>query len=450
MAAPVDGQKIRTDREAKCWTQEDLEQQTERISEKGGVSVRTIQRAEKGKISLCSLRLIACALGFEPSRYQLQASRPTSRRLSAMSGNANYHVNTWRYSSNTHRARADLQYNDLFHIGDLLIPYVRLHGSRDRSNSAHADKEINIETDRTHYKFPSKLAKLSTPKISHDGNKVRLANYEIKQTNGQGRTRVDLYFTGKAVKYSDACKVARHIDGPCPGAPGHSLRDQYAPADTLKKNYLPEKLPNVCGVGLFLIAAGKSGRPKQVIITHQAPTQNFSAGLWSYSASGSMDWVKGKRPNPFADAARETREEINYRVNRRKMRLIGLGVDSKELYVQFSFCEETTRDANDLIYEAYDAKHEFEWDDIMAIDLTPTAIVNAISLGAWEPAAVAALLTIASKEFSPLKVDQQIAKKFSLGNSPGPIKAKPTRQAKPRNQPKEKAKSKKAGGKKKR
>jgi 8-oxo-dGTP pyrophosphatase MutT (NUDIX family) len=281
--------------------------------------------------------------------------------------------------------------------------------------SVHAEKQINVQMDKVRYEFPSELADLTIPRIPHDGDKVRLANYGIEPINAKGNIRLNLYFTDKPVKYSDACKVAHHIDDPYPCDPDHSIRHDFAPPDALKKNRLPEKLPNVCGVGLFLVAARPANRPKQVIITHQAPTQFFSAGLWSYSASGSMDWVNGGSPNPFEDAERETREEINYDVDRNRTQLIGLGVDSKELYVQFSFCEETDRDVDDLIYEAYDANHEFEWDDIKAIDLTPTAIVNAIATGTWEPAAVAALLTIVSKEFTPSDIDRQIMERFGRG-----------------------------------
>jgi hypothetical protein len=178
------------------------------------------------------------------------------------------------------------------------------------------------------------------------------------------------------------------------------------------KNKLPSGLPNLCGVGLFLIARGKKKGSQQIILTQQAPAQVFSAGLWSYTASGSMDWRETGVPNPFADVERETWQEIHHRVDRLTVRLLGLGMDTKELYVQFSFVEETDQLARDIIEQANEADHDFEWDDIKGIDFTPEAVVGALFEGDWEPAAAVALIAIASKKFGKDAIDDLLGKRY--------------------------------------
>jgi hypothetical protein len=123
-----------------------------------------------------------------------------------------------------------------------------------------------------------------------------------------------------------------------------------------------------------------------------------------------MDYPLKGLPNPFKDVQREASQEIDYRCNRDDLRLIGFGIDAKELYVQFSFVEETHKRAQDIVLQARDAMHEYEWDAISRVDFTIKAVVNVLMNGHWEPAAAASLVTILSKKFGSAVVNKAIAK----------------------------------------
>jgi transcriptional regulator with XRE-family HTH domain len=423
MGVSINVNVLKNEREAKGWSQR-------KLAEEVGCNPRNIERAEsRGRTSLTTLLEIAEALGKDPQYFRLVRDRIQSCKWARsddhsadypsdsgeeLSG-SDLPLRRWLYPELERDNRPELQYDNLYRFRQFCIPYIKLHGSRDTGVNEYSEDRVKVDFEHNSaYEFPRALQQMPCPAISHDGDKVRLARYAIRQSgDGTNPTIMQAWFSQSRVKYSESCKVARHIDKRLPHDRCMSYRNQFAPKDSMGKNNLPCDLPNVCGVGFFLIAQGKSKGSRQIIITHQAPTQAFSAGLWSYSASGSMDWPETGVPNPFADVERETWQEIHHRISRRDVRLIGLGMDAKELYVQFSFVEETAQPAEHIIEEANDAEHEFEWDDIKGIDFTPDAVVRVLLEGDWEPAAAAALITIASKEFGKHDIADFISARYA-------------------------------------
>jgi transcriptional regulator with XRE-family HTH domain len=306
----------------------------------------------------------------------------------------------------------ELQYDSLFKVRSYYVPYVKLHGSRAPGSQEYPEEHVRFKFDNAHYEIPEIIRRFECPRLDHDSDKVRLARYQVGQIADSGSTLLQAWFSPSPVKYSDFCRAAKNPDKPLPDDSSTTLRGRYAPRSSVNKTSLPAKLPNVGGVGVFVLARSRVSGLQRIIITHQAPSQTFSAGVWSYSASGTMDWPLTGAPNPFLDGERETLQEIDHAVDRAKLRLIGLGLDSKELYVQFSFVDETDRFAEDILDNADDAEHEFEWDEIMSVAFTPEAVIEALLMDDWEPAAAAALVTLASKHFGKDRIADLLIDRF--------------------------------------
>lgn len=397
----------------------------EQLAKRADCDVRTVARAKslagQPRIAISTLAAIANALDARVSDFLLPYPTPPGPQSPVAIGNTAAQRGTTTGSppvgtscmclAQDRDKRTELRYHDNYHIGDVYIPYVRLHGSREKDTCEYSHRDLKLHLDDAKYELPAPLKKLECPHFPFDTRKVRLARYCVQQTGNGAATRLEASFSCGEVTYSDYCRVARNIDTPIAKGVATTYRDLFAPKEAVTKNSVPRDLPNVCGVGMFLIARGSDGRSREVIITRQTETQTVSAGLWTYSASGSMDWPKQGEPSPFDDVERETWEETHYRCNRENVRLIGLGIDSKELYVQFSFVETTDKLASDILCDANQAIHDYEWDDIQAIPFTCDAIVDALLMGPWEPAGAAALITIASKEFGEQMVAEALSKK---------------------------------------
>jgi transcriptional regulator with XRE-family HTH domain len=410
----------------------DLHLTQKEVADRGGISVRQVSEVEHGRgatervlkrladvLNSDWLELLAEAArnslltdreapadssdkGRNKQRPSDALSEPGQTELNdVLMVNSGHHSPSqpWLFDDKSAEKRQELQYDSLFKVRPYYVPYIKLHGSRDLGFQEYTEDHVRLDFDTVPYEVPSIIRQLACPRLDHDGDKVRVARYQIGQIADSGPTLLQTWFSPSPVKYSDFCRVAKNLDAPLPDDSSMTLRGRYAQRSSVKKSSLPVNLPNVGGVGVFVFARSRASSLQRIIITHQAPSQTFSAGVWSYSASGTMDWPSSGVPNPFSDAERETIQEIDHAIDRAKLKLIGLGMDSKELYVQFSFVEETDRFAEDILDNADDAEHEFEWDEIMSVAFTPEAVVAALLMGDWEPAAAAALITLSSKHF---------------------------------------------------
>src|SRR5262249_22617276 len=120
--------------------------------------------------------------------------------------------------------------------------------------------------------------------------------------------------------------------------------------------------------------------------------------IWSYSASGTMDW--GPRPHPFDEVVRECAEEINYRIDLDDLRLFAAGIDAKRLYFQVSFVERTAPSTEEGLGQAHHAPDfHAEMEQLVALPFRLGPAVEWVTGRPWEPAAAAGLLTLCAKEF---------------------------------------------------
>lgn len=314
----------------------------------------------------------------------------------------------WIFRETLRDSRPELAYEDLFQIGPFLVPYITFYDSWQKGENEHSESEITCkfseETAKKQIELQALTAlKLTARQLDHDGEKVRLSNYVVHQTaDKDSPNSIDLTFSRFPVKYSDFCKLATHIDTTSKSDPSRTYRELLLPK-SISRKHLPD-LPNTCGVGLFLIASSGTSldrkEKKKIITSRQSATQTFSANLYSYAASGSMDFPKLKEcPNPFKDVSREAMQEINFLVDRDRLKLVGVGFDTRELYVQFSFTQETDMTVEEIILKAHHSFHKYEWDIIDAVDFELDTLLDSLIDNPWEPCAAATLITLCVKEF---------------------------------------------------
>jgi phospholipid N-methyltransferase len=129
---------------------------------------------------------------------------------------------------------------------------------------------------------------------------------------------------------------------------------------------------------------------------------------WGYTASGAMDWIEDV--NPFREIERECKEEVAHQLDLENTFLYQFGLDSGKLFYQFNFYELSLKHSDDIIAKASQAR---DYDaEKAAIDVIPfdlSAIVNALKMRNWEPAALAGLVTLCTKKFGYDEVAKALA-----------------------------------------
>lgn len=242
------------------------------------------------------------------------------------------------------------------------------------------------------------------PSFSTPGSPGRLV-FEIGRTN-----------------YLDYLRSGEHLDRPVPGGL-ETFRQRFAPRITADLDLSTLPLTNICGVGVFLVTPDR-----KVVVAEHSRHVSVHAGSMSFSASGTMDWNTEDTPfegsvegndawaafvHPFTQVSRECVEEIGHEPHPDRLTLFGLGVDSRRLYVQFSFFEWTARSAEEIIRTAsYARDFHLEISRLHAVDLEPDAVARAITEHGWEPAAEAALLSLCAREHGVDAVERALDPDF--------------------------------------
>lgn len=285
----------------------------------------------------------------------------------------------------------------LYQFAGRRIPYLPLIDCWKPGEVEYRPEDIRFEPSPEQYQVPAQFSDHRCT-CRFNGDKVRFARYSYTDIARPGHPH-RLHFRFSKIKYLDHLQVGQYLDDPLPDGNG-TFRDRYAPAfSSWEDLHAKSRLPNMCGVGVFLLTAdGK------VIVAQQSPHVSVYPSRFSYAASGTMDW--GPAPDPFQDVIRECDEEINHPIQPEAIRLFGLGIDAKQFYFQFSFVERTTKESAQILEDGPHAKdHAFEVEQLRAIDFTPEAVALELVGESWEPAAGAALLTLCIKEFGRQRVE---------------------------------------------
>jgi SAM-dependent methyltransferase len=184
---------------------------------------------------------------------------------------------------------------------------------------------------------------------------------------------------------------------------------KYAP-EILLNNFSKSRLSNICGVGIFILTPDK-----KVIISKHSRNVSVLPDVWSYTASGTMDW--NKDIHPFNEVIRECHEEVGENIDVDDLHLFQIGQDIKKMYYQFSFFAEYSGSVADLISRATGARdYSLEMETLEEIDLDPKILIPQIRERNWEPAAAAALVTLSTKFFGYESVESIIDTELINGN----------------------------------
>jgi SAM-dependent methyltransferase len=300
---------------------------------------------------------------------------------------------------------SELGYSNLFQISSLILPYIVLVGAWEENSNEYGMGEVECVTDRiSTYELPEDFRNNPPPASHFSDAKCRLKHYDCEILQA-GLSR--LSFTFSKINYLDYLISGEYLDYPLPGDPTRTFRDKYAPR--LDFNDLSQsRLTNISGVGIFIIT-----RDDKIIISKHSHSVRVYHNTWTFSASGTMDWVDNGDINPFIEARRECIEEIDHTINLDNTYLFGFGVDAKKLYYQFSFFERTSLSSEGILRKARMARdYHAEMQDLTAVPFELDAIVSVVKQHDWEPAAAAGLLTLCAKRFGHSRVERAIDPEF--------------------------------------
>lgn len=296
--------------------------------------------------------------------------------------------------------RDAFRYQKLYTISSVKIPYIVLINSWKRGLTGYGSGEVETQVDPSGYILPELLRGKDDLDNRKFEQKCRFVRYETRITPGKSPNR--LRFTFSEINYADYLRSGEKLDEPLPDDSNTTYRDVLAPKFTSWRDFSDLPLSNICGVGVFLITPDN-----YIIVSKHSPDVEVYHNVWSYSASGTMDW--SDNPHPFHEIIRECKEEIGYEIREEELQLFALGIDAKKLYFQFSFFAHTTKSAEYIIDEAIHAPHySAEMETLEAIPFELDTLVSVVLGRSWEPAAEAGLLTLCINRFGLEAVKKSI------------------------------------------
>ncbi|KPA11802.1 Ribosomal RNA adenine methylase transferase [Candidatus Magnetomorum sp. HK-1] len=144
------------------------------------------------------------------------------------------------------------------------------------------------------------------------------------------------------------------------------------------------ELSNICGVGLFL-----QTKDNNIVMRKQSYKKRIYPGRHTFFASGTIQW--GVYPDPYLEVIRKAHTEMGHQVNLEKLEMVLFGVDARKLFFQFSFVEKTEATLREI--KRFLPKGQ----EVFDIYNNCRTIIEELFKYTWEPAAIATLLTIASR-----------------------------------------------------
>lgn len=299
--------------------------------------------------------------------------------------------------------------SNLYHIADQVVKYIPIVGSWTTNENEYYFGDFKVQINDIEYQLPLEIQKcfyesnLSSEEITNIEynifeDKVRFDGFKVQINGGDHPHSFKLELS--KVTYRDFLIVKSVIDKILPS--GRTVREKYL---SEKNNLVSRSLPNVCGVGIFIITSDN-----KIIISESSPYVLVNPEQYIYSASGSMNW-NGINTNPFFDIIRECEEEIGYSPSIENLRLYSIGMDYETGYYQFSFYERSTKTSSEIIRNAHMARDfNIEIQRIIAIDFTCENVMHMLDQNNnWDETARANLLTLAAKNFGIESVKKFIA-----------------------------------------
>ena len=292
---------------------------------------------------------------------------------------------------------------NLFCIADQVIKYKPIIGSWNKGEGEYFLGDFIVRQNSEEYELPVDIKETFQSyykdyKWNINEKKVRLNHFDVSLLGGIRPHQITLYFS-KAT-YRDFLIVKEAMDQSLPT--GETVRQKYLDE---KSSLISKKLPNICGVGIYIITADD-----KILISKSSSHVAVNPNQYIYSASGSMNW-NDSETNPFYDVIRECKEEIGYEPDIERLRLYSIGMDYEMGYYQFSFYERSDKEAKEIIEDVNMARDfQFEMSCIIAIDFECEEIMNFITKNEpWDETAKANLIILAVKHFGKKAVESFMA-----------------------------------------
>jgi SAM-dependent methyltransferase len=127
-----------------------------------------------------------------------------------------------------------------------------------------------------------------------------------------------------------------------------------------------------------------------------------------------MPW--GAWPHPFTSVFAKARDELNHLVNPSKVKLFAFGADARKLYFQFSFVEHADHLRFGELKDHFEstqrraggARSANAPKELIDIRFSLIHVCEKLVTGCWEPAAEAALMMLAAKQFGAEAVEREL------------------------------------------
>lgn len=293
------------------------------------------------------------------------------------------------------RSCADM--SNHFFIGGMRLGYLPLISSFKPDVNEFRYADVKVEFENKKYTIPQEFAdhveNATLPnrdkllEAVEFPKKVRINNYWRSPV--PGKTELTLFCS--PIVYRDYLCTNDLLDERIYPLSKQTFRDKYF-NDSVPP--LQSKLSNICGVGVFVYTSDK-----KVLIRKSSKNVAVCAGLYSFTASGTMDW--NEQLHPFDEICRECKEEIDHDLDIENLYLFSFGVDYQKAYFQLCFYEKSNLSSETILKRAPHAKdYDIEFEELIPVGFNMEEIVDFVERGNWEQPAAAALLTLLAKGYS--------------------------------------------------
>ena len=287
--------------------------------------------------------------------------------------------------------------SNIFHIGGTVSKFIPIISSWNYGEDEYYVGEITTEKENSAYTLPKEIVELFIARTSlskqkeiyasTQEKKVRINDYSVRILGGDRPHTLTFYLS--PVFYRDYLIVREVIDEVLPKTYS-TVRAKYF---NHKGALISKELPNICGVGIFIITYDN-----KILISKASKNVAVNPNKYIYSASGTMEWRDDCETNPFQDIIRETEEEIGYRPNIEELKLYSVGIDYETAYYQFSFYEMSDFTASQILGKALMARDfNIEIENLIPLDFRIDTVIDFINNNDWDETAKANLLTLLVK-----------------------------------------------------
>jgi len=276
-------------------------------------------------------------------------------------------------------------YGWIFDVNGFRIPYIPLLNDwRNKKYDLSRNKIIlhvdDTENEKDFISSQLEINKIKIPKDVKQSNRCAIDFYGLTP---EGKLELNL----KKTTYHDYYIANERLDDAIVDGGKLTFREEFGQLVMSEYGTLSSfELSNICGVGLFL-----QTKDNKIVMRKQSYKKRIYPGRHTFFASGTIPW--GVYPDPYLEVIRKAYTEMGHQVDLKNLEMVLFGVDARKLFFQFSFVEKTEAKLKEI--KRFLPKGQA----VVDIFNNCRKIIEEIFKSTWEPAAIATLLTIASRNF---------------------------------------------------